>query len=975
MKKSKVIKPEVKQSLNQTKLLQLRPEVYRSRQTVVWSEHAIKTPYDVIAANVKSALKNAMLGNRVVAVVLNEDDDYNALPADMLVGINNLDSVPEDRENYIVCDESFDNNYSHCIMPSADPEIPLIARRLASVLRYKQITSGAEAPKFHIICQFWKPVSSKRWKELCTSLRKNLENPFIASIHLLLESENCREAFSSLSSELQSKIVAVPWSRRLTYKDALKYMSCLPKEDLCCLANTDIFFDESVREIWNIDMKMRCLALLRYEATLDWAEGVAGTEEPQIFGSSSGRDDSQDCWIFRCGDLSSTDWSALTFTLGQAGCDNCFAGELVRRRFTVCNPALTIKTYHLHESGLRSYNENDRVTFGIYATIAPGGIMESRVLRPDSFKSQRISVNITDVANVMKWEHGQTDKAPYERGCSTLFRGASASNISFETTKSKSKQLQLINVGSEAVITNEGLIATADGIGFGADVIFSELLWNQTEYTTFSPTTMVAKTVFWPTDNTNMQIFNAGRLAWLASITNLNAIMPGTAGYMKVLYDIIGVQMTGSAAAIHVGETATGPLPDGENALILEPIVTYLRQKLQPIFEDLAKPSGWTFYATDDDIVSEFDSDNNVRYLAKSAAPIKMIRTLHESQILVSSSSAINQYLWCMQSGTTLIDLYPSLATARMATACGLKYMPLIFDHEGSAEAARIIRKSISGSSAIEQTTELPKIFVPQIKDGFHGHCGDGFREMIELWAEGGLINRQFYNGVFCWLNSVGETLLYDRDTLEWLEATDIPEAERTWRQGLFGNMQHPRGKAWIYWARRPRLLAVEAAKTEVERKNRLVFYGKIENGRQFKVRSAKATGLDWSSACDDFCMPVGGKYLYSQTEYLEKLHQARFGLCLPGYGPKCQREIECIALGTVPIITPGVDIEGYAVPLIEGTHYLRAANPEEARRLAAETSDEVWATMSAACRKYYENNLAPEAAWRLTCKLAATEN
>ncbi len=973
--------PEVKQLLSQTKLMQLRPEVYRARQKVIYSraEAATKTPYDIIAADVRSALKNAMLGNRVVAVCCEGSEDLDALPPEMLIGVEEADQVPESHENCIVCDETFDANYSHCSSAVASgEEIPSIACRLASVLRYKAISSyEEEAPKFHIVTQIWKPVSSRRWKELCTSLQKNLENPFVSKIHLLLETENCREAFSSLPSDLQEKVIAVPWSRRLTYKEVLKYMgSKIPSADFACLANTDIFFDDSIREVWNIDMKNRCLALLRYEATLAWASAGAKAAEPEIFGAPTGRDDSQDCWIFRAADLAATDWSALNFTLGQAGCDNCFAGELIRRRFTVCNPAMTIKSYHLHESGLRTYSENDRVTYGLYATIAPCGLMESRIMRSDSFKGTKIKVEETKTARIMNWNHGQTDRAPYERGCSAIFRGASKDSVVFgddATVPELGTNLRIVNVGKEAVITREGLIATADGIGFGDDIDISELLWNQTDYTSLSATTPVTKTVFWPANDSS--IFQLGRLAWLASITGSKAVVPAAPGPAKTLYDFIGVTATGSNTALHITEEAKGPLPAASNALILKPVVEYLRQQFEPIFSDLTMAANsWTFYGINDEIVNEFESgpaDENIKYLSHSAAALKVIRVFNESANLVISSAAAIPYLWCMRPGSTIIDLQPSLGAARMATAAGLKYMPLLFDKESTFDCARIIRKSVNELVAASKMSANRKIFVPQIKDGFHGHSGNAMREMIELWAEAGLVERIFHDGVFCWLNAVGDTLLYERDTLEWLN-DDVPEAEKVWRQALFGNVQHPDGKAWIYWGSSPRLLARAAAEAASIRIKNLVFYGKIENARQFKVRSMKATGKDWSPACDEFVMPVGGKYLYTQEEYLGRLAESKFGLCLPGTGPKCFREVECMALGTVPIITPGVDMEAYAVPLQEGVHYLRAATPEEAKRLATEASEEAWRTMSAACRKYYEDNLAPEAAWHLTEKLIA---
>ena len=60
------------------------------------------------------------------------------------------------------------------------------------------------------------------------------------------------------------------------------------------------------------------------------------------------------------------------------------------------------------------------------------------------------------------------------------------------------------------------------------------------------------------------------------------------------------------------------------------------------------------------------------------------------------------------------------------------------------------------------------------------------------------------------------------------------------------------------------------------------------------------------------------------------KLRGSRFGLCLRGFGSKCHREVELMAFGTIPVITPEVSIKSYMEPLIENIHYLRVNNSSE---------------------------------------------
>ena len=74
--------------------------------------------------------------------------------------------------------------------------------------------------------------------------------------------------------------------------------------------------------------------------------------------------------------------------------------------------------------------------------------------------------------------------------------------------------------------------------------------------------------------------------------------------------------------------------------------------------------------------------------------------------------------------------------------------------------------------------------------------------------------------------------------------------------------------------------------------------------------------------------------YPFTQKQYLENLGDARFGLCLAGYGWKCHREVECMAMGCVPLVAPECDMDSYAEAPIEGVHYKRVKTPEEAQKI-----------------------------------------
>ncbi len=130
---------------------------------------------------------------------------------------------------------------------------------------------------------------------------------------------------------------------------------------------------------------------------------------------------------------------------------------------------------------------------------------------------------------------------------------------------------------------------------------------------------------------------------------------------------------------------------------------------------------------------------------------------------------------------------------------------------------------------------------------------------------------------------------------------------------------------------------------------------------------------MDWSAACVDGEWHMAGKdekHKFTHSEYYERMAAARFGLCLAGYGLKCHRETECMALGVVPLCAPEVDMDSYAVPPREGVEYIRVKTPEEAAAIAREMSPARWAELSAAGRAWWKRVCSAEGSFTLTKSL-----
>jgi hypothetical protein len=268
---------------------------------------------------------------------------------------------------------------------------------------------------------------------------------------------------------------------------------------------------------------------------------------------------------------------------------------------------------------------------------------------------------------------------------------------------------------------------------------------------------------------------------------------------------------------------------------------------------------------------------------------------------------------------------------------------------------------------------EKPVVTLPAGKalTGMFNHDGDRFREMVRLWGERGYCEvQETEESGYVWWGNVGDVVLYDWDIARWWDPAT------NYQLALFGSCPPPgptghetRQSVWSFWSRSPRSLETAVAEGRLgwsERPIQSLFLGKVENG----VQKARRCGADWKSAVEVFSMPLdstGAPYPYTQTEYLQKLRQARFGLCLPGLGQKCNREIEYFALGVVPIAVPEVDFTHYLVPPREGEHYFRATTPEEVRKIVAETTAEKWEAMSVACQTWWRQNASAEGMFRLT--------
>ena len=834
----------------------------------------------------------------------------------------------------------------------------------------------------YFITQYYVPEVAKRAKEIDRCLKTNNACKYIDKIILLNE--------SMLQLPVQSsKIKQYNIGTRLRFDIVFKWIyENAPSNAIICIANSDIYIDNSWRNLWSINMNSIFFSILR------WDEQEDPSESPILFGP---RADSQDTWVISAKAVKSRvwDWSSLNFPFGQGGCDNAINTEMLRQKFQVVNPCMSLITHHVHMTKYRTYDPGDVVAKPVYMYVNPSGLHD---LNPEINITAPI-VKTFVVAPIILEFQGSISVQQRTTLLTMLSkdREVPLSEKSLLTSEFKLPVYEFENVFQ----LSTGLLRTYSSIIVGNSQACSDA-WSKEEVSIASASVSVDVGLIAPCPDEIAENPVRYLLEYMGKIFALRKIAP-TGEWLGVkdlkimnALKLFSWQQETIPVVIRTPafqtwcKKAYAWLPqDKEKGLVTSIEIDALREAL----------IDWAPLPTRKRIVLYVDdvwiTDNSIEMFEKLLNPsfefVCIYPTTHLSMaisilngataaITYSGKDSINRWgtLWALPSTASIWEIQPevepSLDLYHVSKSSKLVHKLHIVPRS-TATQTDITRMVDTICKLILKDEVIPSkklaIYMPH-KDtkGFFAHAGDSFREMVELWLEREYIDVHYVEGLRqIWLGSVGDTLLYDRPTLQWLDVA--PVIEKTWRKALFGNPP-PTGEsssAWSFWARRPRLLEdlfEQGIGLSKQRPLGLVFYGRSENNVQMSKRSTE----DWSSICDEFVHVIGDKpYPHTQRGYLMRLSNAKWGLCLAGYGNKCHREIECMALGCVPIVSDEVDMTHYKNPPMEGLHYFRVKTPADVEAIVKMPHD-TWIKSSEACRNWWKENASVEGLWLLTQSL-----
>ena len=874
------------------------------------------------------------------------------------------------------------------------------------------------------ITQYYVPEKPKRSKEIRTCLERNMESKLIDRIVLMNEKKE--ELPTGGRVTLEERVLG----KRLTYADVIRAAADFPADVICVFANADICIDdESWRQLWQVNMENKFLAILRYDVP---ESGL--TEDAKIFGP---RADSQDTWAIRVEDIrtrgASTIAKGLDFPFGKMGCDNAVALEMLRQKFLVVNPCLSLKTWHFHSSGVRGYEANDVLDRPVFHYVNPSGFHDLQPMF--AFEKNAIANANTEEPIVL----GVTNPVSLIRqvcgGASTKWLMAANKRA---PNPMKLEDANLITPGREFVVGAKNVFSTAGGLAYTKNRLLigaaprAQKLWSTATMSALTPTLECKRGLITPWPKGAEKSREIYILRYLSKILRLvpegaSRLVEGgweffcpeerrvTEALESFTWDAVKLPVIKyeDDMALWCEDARILPVSECEEVLVED--VEALRGSLRGWKKSADTPRLRIVIVEDDKVLD----DSLVRELEDALEGSFDVKVVYPDRtsahritdcfsgawgVIVRSGLEACGWNWVLPEGGIVLEVSIDGDTSglEVSAAAGLKHR--FVDRSKDAILKEVWReeelwKLVRGAGG-EDAETLPIVWLPRTDlEGYFAHPGDSFREMVRLWGKAGLCRvREHPTATMVWWGEVGRggVLLYDRPNHDWRLAA--PMSEKEWKFALFGNPKVPAGRTdsspWFFWPRRPALVEeiVEQGSfpSWEKRTESLVFYGKTEN----KVQEKRRTTADWSSACSDWIMVTGnetqrviqgtttitdkcpaGQYPFTHSEYLLKLADSRFGLCLAGYGYKCHREIECMAMGCVPICAPEVDMNSYAVPPVEGVHYLRVNSPEEAREKVASVSKEAWEVMSAAGQAWWKENCSVQGSFALTLKLVSQQN
>ena len=198
-----------------------------------------------------------------------------------------------------------------------------------------------------LITQFWNFENPKRKEEIYECLLKNARNRYISKIYVF--SEN-----NSYIKFPHNKIVPLKADHRLTYFEFFKTVNQSFRNQICIVANADVYFDESIVKLNQFDFKNRIIALSSYDSETKHLEEYA-----------------IDSWI-----LKSTNIPYSEYEIGKSHDDLRLIRNLRDNGIEILNPSKEVMSYHVDKTKNLKYIPTEALDYVIPSSLKDDVVIE-----------------------------------------------------------------------------------------------------------------------------------------------------------------------------------------------------------------------------------------------------------------------------------------------------------------------------------------------------------------------------------------------------------------------------------------------------------------------------------------------------------------------------------------------------------------------------------------------------------------------
>ena len=207
--------------------------------------------------------------------------------------------------------------------------------------------------KIILVTQYYIPKNKEREQEINTCLIKNLENNIIDEIHLYIENDY---DFNFLKNK--NKIKFIKTNKQLSYNTVFNYSNIYDKNHIIILSNSDIYFNNTLKNIYDLNFKNVFYALNRYD--------IDKNNKLVLYDVNY----SQDVWIWKppiniiINDNNINDYFDINdgIILGVGGCDNRILKVVKDSGYIIKNASDKIQSIHNHKNNYRTWiNDKEKL--------------------------------------------------------------------------------------------------------------------------------------------------------------------------------------------------------------------------------------------------------------------------------------------------------------------------------------------------------------------------------------------------------------------------------------------------------------------------------------------------------------------------------------------------------------------------------------------------------------------------------------